>query len=459
MKLIKENLALLAAIAGVIAALTARIANVDEKFVYNAILVSTSVVVLLGIWLRSHFDGSEDLNVLSTFITDNLPPNRSKKFLGLKTEVVVIADKDSAATCENFVLEFQSIKELKVTSFVSDGSDTRLQIDNLRSVLAGAEAVIIVRTEQLEKQTWVYETLDAWASQNSHVPCLVIDRIRIDPQGLPPNLSAIPERYFFIPDDKKSLPWRMLKRANERAFAWRNQASFNRMIALAFLVLVAAVLVTSYFSSSFQQNKYETALRDVNGKIEQQPKENYRTVQEVYMIMVGHTKEDYEDNVTRTKDDKLNLSYWVINNGTYYPLSSTEKEHSHRIWRSDESSIIGCAFAHPNSAVQWNEKMLQPQVVPFNGEATAENSGCHYGPELQRKLPSIVCASFSRSADANNTVGICVFTENKGSNMINDLTIPFLRKRSQEFYESIFPLMSQKKLIPIETEQIGWRTK
>ena len=210
---------------------------------------------------------------------------------------------------------------------------------------------------------------------------------------------------------------------------WRTQAKFNRLIALTASTLLLTSLVIIYI-------QYK------NG-----PRDNYKLLQDVYAVIAKHTKEDYEAEITHTRDDKLNVSFWVYYQGISYPVSSSEGGFVHRKWGSNEPSIIGCAFVWPNLTVQWDDtmKLNHPVVLLFNGEAGPDDSRCQYAKQDQRNLTSIVCASYSE--DSDYIVGVCVFTENK-DNKLSDKPTDFLKKRAREFYQAVFPLIRDKKLIP-----------
>src|SRR5258707_1305982 len=209
--------------------------------------------------------------------------------------------------------------------------------------------------------------------------------------------------------------------------AWRAQARFNRLTALTAITLLLTSLVIIYI-------QYQNA-----------PRENYKLLQDVYTVVAKHTKEDYEGTITHSSDDKLNVSYWVYYTGTAYPVGTTQGGSSDKKWGPNEPSIIGCAFVQPNRTVQWDDTMARPSVLSLNGEPSPDDPKCQYGKQEQQKLTSIVCASYAE--DPEYSVGVCVFTENK-DNKLSDKPTNFLKKRAREFYQAIFPLISEKKLIP-----------
>jgi hypothetical protein len=446
MKFIKDNLALITAIATALATITASVLGANEKIVNSTILLVIILIALLVARRKSDIDAHIEQKPLYTLRTNTLPPSKTKKFLGIKTNLVFVAAKDSRNFFEDLRKELQLIHDdLEINHFVDDSLDQDLQQSRLLDVLDGADAVIVVRTTELENQPWVYEGLDAWARQNSNIPILVIDKIKkVEPSGLPLRLNPIPEKFYVIPDDPASMPWRLLKIATERSIAWRNQASFNRSIALALLILALAGLLVGYLTNSSQRRRYDNLLQ-------QQKRDNYKQLQSMYTVIAEHTKKDYQDyqvSIGEPRDEKLNVSYWISYQGTYYQLSSSEEEY-YQPWPSTKQSIIGCVLAGPNRTALWDSKMARPLVSLFNTKAIAPDSNCGYGDQRQRTLKSIVCASDgdSENPDPDGIVGVCIFTESEINNVSKGSPL-FIQQRVREFYQGINPFLKDKKLTP-----------
>jgi hypothetical protein len=432
MRFIRENLSLIAAIVGAIAVLTAGLLKADEKFVYSIIFLVAILIVLLTIFVKSYLTANNDQNILYSFITDSLLPNKSKKFLGIKTDIAILGAEENKGIVENFRNQFINTSEMKITPIICDSSEVELQKGDLRDRLSGVEAVIVVRTKELENKSWAYEVLEEWAFQNSHVACLVIDKI--DPKELAQlKLSPIPEKYFFVPDDKGSLPWRLLKRANERALAWRHQASFNRLIAISVFILLLTGLMSNYFMSSLHEKEY------------------YGLLQRSYEEIAKQTKARYEHQVLNgIKDESLHVSYWFRHSGTLYQLSSTDKRSARRTYTEHTPSVISCGFfIHPNSSVWWAGS--QTSMLSFNGEKSDLEGGiCKFDPDPYRHIKSIICTTYNGSKNPENpedTVGICVFTQNE-TNIFNNYSPDFLKERTSEFYDFVSDFRKDKKLIP-----------
>lgn len=164
-------------------------------------------------------------------------------------------------------------------------------------------------------------------------------------------------------------------------------------------------------------------------------------------MFAENTRDEYEYADALSKDDTLNVSYWFRYGESIRTLSTTDKQIKHTEWDINEPSIIGCAFAKPNRSVQWDAAISKPLVLPFNEEQVSEDNRCGYAPQGSRKITSIVCTSYNTTPNLENTVGICVFTENTNNNVRNK-SVDFIKKRTKDFYEFILPLLEEKKLFP-----------
>lgn len=442
MNFIKEHLPEITASATAIAAVGASLLGVNEKILYSILVLAVLLIGRLADRVRrSQRSPDDEQKPSKTLRTNQLLPNTTKKFLGLKTNLVIVGDGESQRIFEELRDELQTIDDdLDINDFVSDSRDRDLQRGQLLDVLAGADAVIVVRTHGLEKQPWIYDVVESWAGQNSNAPVLVIDKI--ESSGAALQLNPIPERFYFIPDHQASLPWRLLKRASERSLAWRNQASFNRSIGSALFILGLSGLVIGYVTNA-------NLRRRDNELVAQQKRDSYAQLQNIYTVIAKHTKEDFQEITGDKSDDQLNASYWLRYQGTYYLLASSE-EILHRNWRSDKPSIIGCVLASPNRTVQWEEKNKdRPSVMSFTDVRIPVESNCGYGDQGQRQLKAIVCASYSESADPgpDNIVGVCMYSESENTKLIT--TSPdFIKKRTREFYEAVYPLLRDQKIVP-----------
>lgn len=236
------------------------------EFIFIVLAIIANFIILRK---RSKTEENKELSLFDTFLTNNLPPNRSGEELLFNTEVAIIEDEgrayfeqklekkfqhESKADDENGVLakdEKLRFRLVPCASLDKDGIDKddqeRIIADlkrDLKNALSNSEAVVIVRTEELEKDRWVYDAVEEWAKKNSEVPILFVrpkDRKNY-------KKHEIADGYYWIPDDPKSLPWRLLKRAKDRAFAWRTQAGFNRaMVANIFYLSLMFIYLTVFW--------------------------------------------------------------------------------------------------------------------------------------------------------------------------------------------------------------------
>lgn len=335
------------------------------EFTVIALAISINFLIL---WLRSKIAEQEnkELSLFYTFRTNNLLPNQSGEELVLSTDVAVVEYKGRQYFIEKLKKKFESepsdvnadrvedkderLRFISVgcESFNKEGLDEDDQkrkiaeLENdLQSRLSKSEAVVVIRTEELEKESWVYEAVDNWAYKNSEVPILFVrpkDRVIY-------KKHKIADRFYWIPDDPKSLPWRLLKRATDRASAWRSQASYNRALVTNIISLSLMIIWIGAFAIQHKISQYETAIDGMYEALE--------------------TKSLYQKEVIMKEDDKLHVSYWFVHNGKPYIFVSTEKNKTTNNYESNSKSIIGCGFGSPNTFTEWQESDKQGLKATF----------------------------------------------------------------------------------------------
>lgn len=450
MKFVKANLALITSFAGALSVLIAIALRVDEKIVNSIMLLAAFVLIPLAAALMSRWARDRGQSQFYTLRTNNLLPNKTKKFLGLKANIAVVGDQTCKGMFEDLRAHLNEVdKDLQLSQFVfAEGVDKDLQRGKLSDVLSGSSSVILVRTTILEKEDWIYEAVDQWAFQNSNVPIVVIDKLEQTP--FPMELKKITEKFYFIPDHQTSLSWRLLKRANGRSLSWRNQATFNRSITFATMILVLTLVLAGFVTDYLRRREMYTLMRTSYKQEAEHIKEDYQILLRK-LIDDKQTTEDQKPLYQRLIDDKeLHFSYWLTYDGTFYPLASTDLRSSYTPWEENKMSIVGCVLRKPNRYVLWDDTMSQPKVITYNGEAPGEDPFCGYGGQVRRRIYSMACASWSAvPQDANHTVGVCAYTETETgvANITNGPT-EFLKKHSREFYGTILPLIEEGKFIP-----------
>jgi len=460
MKHIKEYFHWLFVVAPLVSTIIAIFWGTDERIVEFIIIPAAVVLNFLIIGLKSYLDANDEQSLIRSFLTDDLLPNKSGRPLEFQAKIVMIEDEASGGSfIKNLAQQFKSKTESKernliLIPFSCGTSNIESQKRKLINKLEGANAVVVIRTKELEEKSWVYDAIDSWAYERSDVPILFTE---IDERD---GKSSIPDRYFSIPVDSKSLPWRLLQRANERGYEWRSVASFNRLIATNFIILLVMSFCISHFLISHHKNEDADWLQSHHNSLQNQQKESYKILNEIYdgsntdnafrEIYDGiarRTKEQFEESIMKSKDHKLVVSYWIRDDNKIRPYGTTD-EHSNRTnWDFDKTTVIGCAFSHPLHFVKWDGKSNpdEPDVIPFNG-GKLKDHGCHFFGRQIQDIKSIVCAAYSSPESGNkNTVGICIFTES-ANNISNYDYHEFLKEKTREFYEFALPLLEKKRI-------------
>jgi hypothetical protein len=447
---IKEASHWVFAIAPIIASILATLFGSDThflEFIFIILAILTNFVIL---WLRSKTEENKELSLFYTFWTNNLRPNQSGTELLFNTEIAIIEDSEKAYFRERLEKKFQSepkdgdkrrvpnrdeklrFRPVLCPQFKIEEVDEDVQKRNivnlketLKNDLSSSEAVVIVRTEELEDKSWVYESINEWAYKNSEVPILLVrprDREKYKRHDLA-------DKFFWIPDEPKTLPWRLLKRAKDRAFAWRVQASYNRAMVTNIFFLSLMFIWIGFFWIQNEKSKYATVSKG--------------------MVRAMETKRRYEKEVLKNYNDQLHVSYWFVHNGKPYVFVTTENGDTQNNYDNDKESLIGCGFFEPSKITQWDGNV----TVAFNfWKERIEDHGCRYKPRDDEPIGSIVCASYrpSGSSDPEDTVGICVFSTNKDASVLVGNYLEFVKDEVIKFYEDYHPLIKNNKVTPLE---------
>jgi hypothetical protein len=293
----------------------------DTHYIELVIVIAVIVLNFSILALRSRIEENKELSLLRTFRTDELQPVKTGKEQRYNVEVAVIKDGNGAYFRENLERRFKKEPELKNLVLKETGdphlrfrpvevgspskddveettSDFKLALD---SDLTNSTAVVIVRTPKLEEKEWTYKALDRWAYDHSDVPILCAWQ---DNQTYPKNVIA--EGFLRIPDDAKSLPWRLLQRAKDRAGAWRVQATYNRAMVINFLYLSLMVFFLGGFWLRTQKTENETVLKGMYEALE--------------------TKVQYENAIMGKNGldaGKIDVSYWFRHDGKPHVFVTT----------------------------------------------------------------------------------------------------------------------------------------
>jgi hypothetical protein len=452
--------------------------GVDEKIIEFIIIPAAVLFNFLIIWLKSYFDANAEQSLIRSFLTNDLLPTNLGKPLEFQAKIVIIEDETSHGSFIKSVDKlFKGKNEpathnLILVPFSCETSNVDAQRARLSKSLEGANAVVVIRTKELEEKSWAYEVVQTWAYARSDVPILFTE---LDKDS---RKSLIPDNYFSIPADTKSLPWRLVQRANERGLVWRNVASFNRLIATNFIILLIMSFSIGHYLISHQQKEDENIIRSqqqetsrlaqsLNHSLHNQQEGYYDLLGEIYqggsnnaVIQKLHdgiaqrTKEQFENFIMKSKDDKFVVSYWVRDENKLRQFGTTDKDPNRTDWDFDKTTVIGCAFSNTNHFAIWDAESNsnEPEVISLNG-VKLQNHGCHFWDRPSQDIRSIVCASYNSSSDSQNksTAGICIFTENpeREKNVSKYDYSEFLKEKTKKFYEFAFPYIENNKIVPL----------
>jgi hypothetical protein len=153
--------------------------------------------------------------------------------------------------------------------------------------------------------------------------------------------------------------------------------------------------------------------------------------------IAGRTNPQFGDSTD--KDGKgLVVSYWVGDSDRIYQINTTGDSPRYLAFPADQSTIIGCGFAHPNHSVRWDGKSNHIVVSSFSGEPSPIDDRCEFKEFVERKLSSIVCDSYNPTTSPENTVGVCVSTESEQDIFSGD-ALDSVRRQAEDLYKNISP--------------------
>jgi hypothetical protein len=196
------------------------------------------------------------------------------------------------------------------------------------------------------------------------------------------------------------------------------------------------------------QNEYYNLLSTIY-----QGGDNDKVLRLVHDGLAQRTKEQFETFITKGKDDKLVVSYWLRDGNKVRQFGTTDPDPNRTDWDFDKTTVIGCAFSIANHLAVWDAESNsnEPEVFSLNGGKLQEH-GCRFLSRPSQDIKSIVCASYNSSPDPHNksTAGICIFTESpeREKDISKYDYREFLREQTKSFYEFAFPYMESNKIIP-----------
>lgn len=469
-------------------------------------LLLIAVVIVTNFYILSRkidTGGSEELNPLRTFLTGNLSPMRSGDEQKYNVRVAFIEDEKSelfqeevesrfktefnferlkhllsnGAESSNLLSEGASMEGL-VLEEVKDhnlfflpigvdplkkGSEEHLRQElrkQLNSDLDNPTAVIVVRTADMDKKPWAYKAVIDWAYKHSEVPILFA---KDTAKGLPDNRLA--KNFLWIPDDPKSLPWRLLQRAKDRAIAWRLAATFNRAmvwnvfyIALMFLY-IGAIWFDAQREGFFTlmeagDKEHSAVIRDQKTQLTTLKSRHSNTL--LGMDEAVTLEKAYRRLTSKPNDPTLSVSYWFGRADEPYVFVTTENPHTTTRFSKDYETVIGCGFTEPNHVIEGSVgagKADKVKVVAYdNYNNVVPMPDCKMLKLKTSEIKSVVCATYNDSGAAMNitrTVGICVLTEDETNNIFGKGNREFLIDKTRLFHKNFIGLLESNNIIAL----------
>lgn len=417
-----------------------------EESLAGLVVVPVTLVLSILISLhKSKYESSLGQSLFRSLLKDELLPNETGGPLVFDAKVVVIADiSEKGSFLRSLEKEFERVDEsternLTFVQVTCDELDPKKQKASLHCKLEAASAVVVVRTKELEFKNWLYEYIDTWAYQRSEIPIVFTE---LDPRY---RKSQIPERYFSIPPQARSLPWRLLQRAHERGSEWRGVARYNR-VAVGACVMIA-------FTSAFI----------VIAMLPRQKRERLELVKKHFDYTAVHLKTDYirllergdtDKNVPIPSDSELQVSYWFNFENEARQFASTEDRPKYMPFGFNKSSAIGTAFVLGNSVTEGDVKNIQSDnripIRIWKDDVHVDDPEAFLHQESYRTIKSIVCASHTGTpeTDRTYTVGVCVFTETDKPIFRNEYR-SLLRDAVRKLFQQARPHIERKEITPL----------
>lgn len=492
----RESFHLVFAVAPVIALIITtlmgktRLMGTETHLVIEVTLIALVVAVNFYILSRKpDVGGGEQLSPLRTFWTNDLLPSQSGDQQTYNVTVAIIEDekagyfRDAVQNRFKTELNLEQLKNLlsketksrhsllrgqRLESLVLEevkdhhlffqpigidplrkGSEEQLRRElkkRLDSDLTSPTAVIVVRTAEFNNKPWVYKAVIDWAYRHSEVPILIAK----DPtQDFSDNELA--KNFLWIPDDPKSLPWRLLQRAKDRARAWRITATYNRAMVwnILYILLMCFYIGAIWFNAKREEFSARMEARDVEISVTARDRdERLATLKSAYNNTLSGMDEAvtmekaYRALTSKQNDPKLSVSYWYGRADEPYVFVTTENPHTTTHFKKDYETIIGCGFTEPNHVIEGSVgagKDGKVKVVAYdNYNNVVPMPDCKMLKLRTSEIKSVVCATYNDTSDSGNTgrtVGICVLTEDETNNIFGEKNRRFLIERTRQFHK------------------------
>lgn len=428
------------------------------------------------LWLRSHQEKNKELTLFRTFWNNRIAPNRTGAQQGYNVQVAVIESKKKPYFQKKLESRFKKelclerlkalgamnpptaeplVEDVKLKSFVLEDItdhclsfkpvlvDESMSAKNIEDDLSTASAVVVVRTQELEEDKWVFKTVNGWGYEHSEAPILIA---KVPDEKFPEN--AIAKGFLWVPPDSKSLPWRLLQRATDRGKTWLTQATYNRAMVwnIFYIFLMCIYLSVIWLAAKNQQlhlqesqaaaelarqkSRYSISLRGATDAIE--------------------TSNLYRQFTSLPSDSHLGVSYWFRHNGKPYIFVTTEPIPTTFFFENSQPTIIGCGFVDPNRLADWTDGMPKPTIEDYEGHQILDPR-CDMTKVQSAPIKAIVCATFNGTNPPlpDKTVGICVYTPTVGNKLLGNGYRDFLWQRAQKFNKDFIGAIESSDLISL----------
>jgi|SRR5215207_2973566 len=407
-----------------------------QPAIVAAVVLTVIVVNGFIIWLKSKRESTEDQNFLHSLLKDDLLPPKTGRPLVFEAKVVIVEDEaHQGSFIKRIDNDFQGADDTKdgnliLIPFTCHDSPREFGERTLRLTLEGANAVVVVWTKGLREKSWVYKTIDSWAFQRSDVPILF---------ALADRTIPAPEKYLHVPEDSKSLPWRLVQRGNERARDWWGVAGFNRIVVgNALLILLMASLIAAILIYQQKQARQNTAGDMFRGVA--------INMKEQFLNTIVIRKDDPKKTNHLNRDD-FNVSFWFSECGEVRQFASTEESPDYMRFDLSQESAIGSAFSC-GTCVSEARRNFPVKIWDIWDDEKADTRAKMYD-ERNKDRKLVACASHGPDTlDPRATVGICIFT-NQDYVTLEEGYRKTLRDRTKDLFERAGPYLANGGIGPL----------
>ena len=486
-----------------------------DKLFWESILILLTFIInfiRLGFHAKKLREKDDELSLIYTFLHDRIKPVRidptkpKEQEIFFKTKVSIIEAHNKSFDRNNsnhedktyYVrkLENKFQKKLEKESDYPRIDDKIKGLDfetlkcgtlkgnsevitnkiELESLLSDSKAVVVVNTKELNNMMWVWDTLESWAFDNSEVPIL---------KALKPKFhfkeNEIAEHFKPISDVPKSLPWYLLKRANDRGKSWRTQATFNRAFAwnsiysvffLFSLILYSIVSFEQRVQNLRKEEDFQKSLTAtqilMNGyyEIAETKKEFHNKIINfaTNKFLNKSLTEDISKKISQDTDIDVEISYWFTYESQPNIFVTTEAQGTNDQFPKDKTSVIGCGFVQPDKIIEWSKNNNEgAKVWNYDGSKDTDLK-CDMTKLSNSPIDNIVCATYKDVHYPNDVIGICIFTKADRNYSVEQVqpmfeldTHNFLHTKCVKYFSDFKESIIKNDLIPMSkrrTEKI-----